>query len=267
MNDALKSDEIFELEAEVEFEVNVKALERYKLLEYRIDGKRLVPGNLVIGWWKFEVAKTLCLQPVRIGGFVWADRFPPTFSFSYTGSGLGFGMPGAHTQWGKAAVNFQVRGWKTIYNTNFETFSQSEDTALLATVDDDDCVEVFFVDRFSPNDLYGGGATWSGGLVSTKIISSDENVVHGVDLTHLAHELGHAMTLKHPGSGFPTASSPHRIDGSTGTLLCGSGFMSDNPAVNSQWNRDSVQNPLFTYSLRFVGPGPDCEDDADCGAC
>ncbi|MEE4376106.1 MAG: hypothetical protein V2J55_01145 [Candidatus Competibacteraceae bacterium] len=53
-----------------------------------------------------------------------------------------------------------------------------------------------------------------GGSASTKIISSDENADFGADLTHLADELGHVLTLKHPGSGFPTLIS--RI-GSTAT--------------------------------------------------
>jgi hypothetical protein len=75
------------------------------------------------------------------------------------------------------------------------------------------------------------------------------------------------LTLKHPGQGFPTADQPHRIDGNTGTLMCPSGFNNDNPEINSQGNADNINNPLLTYALKVVSAGPDCADDADCGAC
>src|SRR5690606_5640879 len=167
--------------------------------------------------------------------------WPPIFTVHYSGDGLAFGMPGAQTEWGKADVVFTVREWKTVFNAGYSTLTSGEAAALRATVNDDDCVEVFFVDQFSPNSMWGGGATWGGGTAGTKIISSDEDAEHAIDATHLAHEIGHAITLKHPGEGFPNASAPHRVDGSTGTLMCPSGFMNDNPRVNSQWNKDSVQ--------------------------
>ncbi len=113
----------------------------------------------------------------------------------------------------------------------------------------------------------GGGSTASGGTESAKVISSDENADFGVDLTHLAHEFGHVLTLKHPGSGFPTPAAPHRVDGSTGTLICPSGFNNDNPQRNSQWNKDNAANPLLTFTLKPWTVGVDCNDDTDCGAC
>ena len=113
----------------------------------------------------------------------------------------------------------------------------------------------------------GGGVTSSGGTESAKVISSDENADFGVDLTHLAHEFGHVLTLKHPGQGFPTAALPHRVDGSSNTLMCPSGFNNDNPQRNSQWNKDNVANPLLTFALKPWTVGPDCTDDSDCGSC
>jgi hypothetical protein len=103
------------------------------------------------------------------------------------------------------------------------------------------------------------GATYSSGLAGAKIISTDQNV-DGVDLTHLAHELGHALSLMHPGTG--TAK-----DGSTGTLMCPSGFNNDNPKINSQENKDRVSNPMLTFALKLVTAGPDCTNSATCGAC
>lgn len=265
-------EDIVSIRGEVVFEMAVMPLDARKIPGFRVGALEAVPLDIQIGWWwRLEVAKRLCLQPVRIGRFQWVNSgWPigrPLLSLLYSGDGLNFGMPGANTQWGKADVVFTVRDWKTVFNASYSTLSESEAGALRATVQDDDCVEMFFVDQFSPSDQWGGGATWSGGLAETQIISSDENADHGIDLTHLAHEIGHAITLKHPGSGYPTPSSPHRVDGSSGTLMCPSGFMNDNPPYNSQWNKDNVQNPLFTFALKPVGPGPDCQNDADCGAC
>ena len=176
-------------------------------------------------------------------------------------------MPGANEQWHKADVVFEVRDWRTLHKSQYKVLQESEEDDLLDEVQVDDCVEVFFVDKFDPSDNHGGGVTFGVGTASTQIISSDENADHGIDLTHLAHELGHAMALHHPEQGFPTATFPNIFDGSTGTLMCPSGFMNDNPAVNSQDNADNINNDLFRFSLKFISPGPDCTDDADCGSC
>jgi|GEM_PF-5868127 len=39
--------------------------------------------------------------------------------------------------------------------------------------------------------------------------------------------------------------------------MCGSGFVNDNPPFNSEWNKDSVQNPLFVFALKFMSAAPD----------
>lgn len=229
--------------------------------------------RLEVDWFdRLKVARSLCIQPVRIGSFniVWRPGFPftnPIITVNYTGDGLSFGQPGVRNEWNKADIVFNTRDWKTIFNASYSTLTLSEMPSLRSEVNDDDCVEVFFVDRFDPQAMHGGGNTISGGTASAKVISSDENADFGVDLTHLAHEYGHVLTLKHPGSGFPNATSPNRIDASSGTLMCPSGFNNDNPQANSQWNKDSVSNPLLTFSFKLRGPGPDCQNDADCGAC
>lgn len=230
---------------------------------------------LELDWWRvLETARNLCIQPVRIGSYSikwnWS-WFPgigtPTFVLGYSGDGLAFGSPGANKEWGKADITFSVRDWMTIYDSTYSTLTDAEMAALRAEVNEDDCIEVFFVNRFDPQDNDGGGNTVSGGTESSKVISSDENADFGVDLTHLAHEYGHVLTLKHPGQGFPTPALPHRVDGTTGTLMCGSGFNNDNPKINSEDNKDNVANPLLKFSLKVRGPLPDCSDNADCGAC
>lgn len=252
----------------MDMDIDVQALRDYDIGSYRLINPDIHIIDLEIAWWiQLEVAKRLCLQPVRVGYFTSAGGWPPIFSIHYSGDGLAFGLPGAQTEWGKADVIFTVREWKTVFNASYGTLTSAEAAGLRASVNDADCVEIFFVDQFSPNAMWGGGATWGGGTADTKIISSDQNADFGIDATHLAHEIGHAITLKHPGEGFPNASAPHRVDGSTGTLMCPSGFMNDNPAVNSQWNKDSVQNPLFTFAIKVKGPNVDCQNDADCGAC
>lgn len=216
---------------------------------------RHVEAQLV--FWPFiEIARRLCIQPVRIlsfrGGF-------PFFFFNLSGDGLAFGQPGNNTQWAKADVVFTYRDWITRFASQFSTFTSDEAAALLSTVDVDDCIEVFFVDRFSPQALFGGGATFGGlGQASSKVISSDENADFGVDLTHLAHELGHVLALPHP-----TAANIS----STNTLMCPSGFNNDNPKRNSQENENNLSNPLLTFAIKLVTPGPDCQASADCGPC
>jgi len=230
--------------------------------------------EIVVDWTRLlEASRRLCIQPVRIGTFrvIWKEgpfglRFP-SFSMAYSGDGLAFGTPGMNTEWAKADIVFNVREWMTIYNSSYSTLTAGEMSALRNEVNEDDCIEVFFVDKFDPQSMDGGGNTVSGGTESAKIISSDENADFGVDLTHLAHEVGHVLTLKHPGSGFPTEAAPHRIDGTSGTLMCPSGFNNDNPTINSEDNEDNAANPLLQFSLKLRSAGPDCTDDADCGPC
>lgn len=208
--------------------------------------------------WRIEVAKRLCVQPVRFSRLTW--NWPSGgISVDYTGAGLGFGQPEANKQWAKADVLFTWRDWKTIYNPTLFFFSTSEANSVMATVNDADCVEVFFVEGDSGmHNGWGGGASWYGGESYTKIISSDGNVDAGVDFTHLAHELGHSMDLPHP-----TAWN----SSSTNTLMCPSGFANDNPTRNSQENKDNISNPLFTFALKLVSAGPNCTNSADCGVC
>jgi hypothetical protein len=241
-------------------------------------GKQILPGYEITireielpfeiaPWIWFEAAQRLCVQPVRISRFrSFFSRWRwPFFVIETTGSGLAFGQPGANTQWAKADVTFNYRDWKTLWKSSYWVTADAgtEEEELRAEVDDDDCIEVFFVYDFDPETAHGGGATWGGGTAGSKIITSDANERYGVDFTHLAHELGHAIGLHHPWA----AATANLFPASTGTLMCGSGFNNDNPTINSQENKDNVSNPLLTFALKLRTPGPDCQNDADCGAC
>ena len=112
----------------------------------------------------WEIAKELCVRPVRVGRFRW---FEPRFVLQLSGSGLPFGQPGAATQWKKADVIFNYRTWQTIWKPNFlivstnGIFTSTEQQDLLDEVDESDCIEVYFIDEFDPclgegEELHGG---------------------------------------------------------------------------------------------------------------
>ena len=203
---------------------------------------------------RFEAASRLCLQPVRIRSGV-ADPAP-------TGAGLAFGMPGANTQWNKADVVFQVRDWMTVDNADLKVAgSRAEEDAIRDSVEVGDCIEIFFIENFDPENLHGGGVTSRSGLADAQIISSDGNATFGVDVTHLAHELGHVLNMGHPGDAFGL------YDPSTNTLMCPSGWHNDNPDRNSRDNVSNISNPLLIWTLKARSAGPDCTSSADCGRC
>ena len=264
-----KEGNVNELKASVSGELGVGKLEYggtfYPAYEVSLAQIDLDLQIVAHRWW--EVAKRICIQPVRIGRFrpVFNGWGWPSWIFETTGAGLAFGQPGVATQWSKADVVFNYREWKTVFDASYwvTTDAGTEEENLRAEVDDDDCIETFFVNDFDPVDAHGGGAAWGGGTAGSKVISSDANARNGVDFTHLAHEFGHVIGLHHPWE----AGTANLYPASTGTLMCGSGFNNDNPTINSQENEDNVSNPLFQFTFKWRTTGPDCQDDSDCGAC
>ena len=256
----------------VAFATQGLTLNNVRVPPYVVSQQAFIPFKFDFTWIPFEAVRRICVQPVRIGRIKIEGGWPfPFFSIDLTGKGFPFGQPGADTQWRKGDVIFEWRPWKTIWKPAYFTLdiAAGEDALLRAEVSDPDCIETFFVDEFDTASTWGGGATFSSGLASAKVISSDDNtepVCPGgaCNRTHLAHELGHVLTLCHPGGGCGVA---YMAPGTTGTLMCPSGFTADNPRRNSVANENNVNNPLFQYLFAPLGPSPDCTNNADCGAC
>lgn len=209
------------------------------------------------------VGRKLCIQPIGVKSSV-KDASP-------TGTALNALLPHAKDIWSRSCISFEVRKMQYVINDNWKTITEDaqEETDLRNSVNIDDCIEVFFIEHWDPEDANGGGVTSSGGEASAKIITSDDND-NGIDLHHLAHELGHVLDLKHPGSGCPSEFCPDRVDGSSGTVICPSGFEKDNPDIQSEENGDLGNNPLTEaivnqYILQC--PQPDCTNSNDCGNC
>ena len=162
----------------------------------------------------------------------------------------------------KVDVTFTVRSFKPVVNPARKAASSGERAAIRASVEDDDCIEIFFVENHDPVDLSGGGAAWSGGTATTQIVVSDTPATTGLNNTLLVRELGHVLDLKHP-----SYMGTDRPPGSYGTLMCPSGWGNDNPLRNSQENKDNISNPLLKFTLKKVIVNVDWIENNDCGTC
>jgi hypothetical protein len=259
--------DLYQTEADVVLSMRADAMQventRLPSFEIRPDIPNVI--KIEIGpFLRWEVARELCVRPVRIGSFKLTNTVPPQFVVKLTGTGLAFGQPGVTTQWNKADTIINYRTWQTIWkpgfmivSTNADFSTSTEQADLLDEVDESDCIEMYFIDEYDPVSWGGGGAAWGRGTANAKIITSDAVAAGGVDFTHLAHELGHVIGLTHPNQGIASSN----------TLMCPSGWLNDNPPRNSQENENLLTNPLFTFAIKLRSPGPDCQNSADCGAC
>jgi hypothetical protein len=144
--------------------------------------------------------------------------------------------------------------------------NEIEAASLRAEVNVDDAVEIFVVKEMSTSLAcsWGGGASFSSGTASAKIVSCDQQLSVpcpcptscqgycpcggcGVDPStcgaanpyHLAHELGHTLDLHHPSDSVLSTDD---------SIMEPSGFCCDNPDVQSAKNCRNANNPLL-YAL------------------
>lgn len=237
----------------VSYKLNVRPSKQPQISGYTIAAKfpfifDLYPYLLL------EVGRDLCVQPVQI---LSSFRDPDP-----TGDYLALGMAGSDKEWNKTDATFTVRPFKQVVNPAWKVASYGELSAIRASVEDDDCIEIFFVENHDPVDLHGGGAASGGGKATSQIVVSDAPATTGLNNTLLAHELGHVLDLKHP-----WYTGTDRPPGSYGTLMCGSGWGNDNPLRNSQENKDNISNPLLKFTLKRISANVDCIDNNDCGTC
>lgn len=223
-------------------------------------------------------ALVLKIQPVFIG----TGPTDPT----RTGTAWDTLMYYARVLWTRCGtvrcLTFSVNNPIYLSKPAYKVLDDSTEIAnLRAEVDVVDAVEVFVVERLATCNLIGGGgACWSSGTASAKIVTSDQQLrvpcpcpeacrgfcpcggcgtdprtCGAVNLYHLAHELGHALNLAHPPgpSGSLAAST-------VGSIMEPSGFCCDNPGVQSAQNCRNFSNPLLCWGYAVCTGKPDIAD-------
>lgn len=219
-------------------------------------------------WEITEPAEIFKVQPVFIG----SGASDPTA----TGTSFNTLIDRALEIWSRCGTVrcITIRSNQPIYvnNNAYRVLnSQSEAADLRAEVNVSDALEVFVVERWDP--FYdGGGATWSSGTASTKIVTCDQQLAvpcpppeglwgcddgscGDVNYFHLGHEIGHALSFTHPGE-----ARAGRPQGSANSIMEPSGFCHDNPDVQSAHNCRSASNPMLYWGRTVCTDSPDIMD-------
>ncbi len=148
--------------------------------------------------------REICIQPVF---FTWDDPFLDQTLVS--GGSLSSYQTEADLVWNKACIDIV---WKDpVYideNTNELRYVTAgvgnnysdEEKAVFDKYVSIDCVELFFVEGFSPKHASGDGLSLNGGHRNARIIVADEPILdcNPPPVQIVAHELGHAMGLSGP---------------------------------------------------------------------
>ncbi len=230
--------------------------------------------RVIIDWTRlFSPAQYLRIQPVFIG----------TGPTDGTATGKAFPelMKRATELWNRCGsvrcIKFVVNEPIYINNSAYKVLeTAAEADSLRAEVSVTDAVEVFVVDRMDFACSWGGGACFSSGTASAKIVSCDQQLAvpspcpctwcpatcppcppcqtGAVNYYHLAHELGHALNLDHPGQPYGLAAV------TAGSNMEPSGFCCDNPNVQSAKNCRNASNPLLFWGTALCVGTPNISD-------
>jgi hypothetical protein len=231
-------------------------------------------AKAVFQWWHLlKPAEFLRIQPVFIG-------YGPTDP-NRTGSAFDELMKRCVELWNRCGsvrcIKFAVNTPIYINNPAYRVLdSSSEAASLRAEVSVADAVEVFVVDHMvtSVACSWGGGACWGSGTASAKVVSCDQQLsvpcpcptactgycpcgacqCGPVNYYHLAHELGHALNLDHPGQPYGLAAVTY------GSNMEPSGFCCDNPNVQSAKNCRNASSPLLYWGSSICSGTPDIND-------
>jgi len=251
----------------LEFEVN------YELAEEVLGTIRRFYAIVVvvIDWSIFQSSDVLRIQPVFVG----SGPSDP----SATGTAFNTLMNHSHDMWNRCAsvrcIKFVVNDPIYVNNNAYRVLdNEAEAIAFKGTVDVANAVEVFVAERMSTSLAcsWGGGACFSGGTASSKVVSCDQQMAvpcpcpsactsycpcgsclcGAINPYHLAHELGHALDLPHPSGSWSTSTLT--------SIMEPSGFCCDNPNVQSAKNCRNATNPLMYSSLSICSGSPDIND-------
>lgn len=210
-----------------------------------------LPASVVSGSCMPKGLRTLPLQPVFIGS-------GPN-DVTATGRSLESFVEHAEAIWRKACVTFEIREPMYVGNAAYKVLTEAGSVDLRAEVNDDDAIEIFFIESWDPIGTYGGGATWASGSARAKIITADNNIDQNPpSLNHLAHELGHVLGFCHPDA--DECSDP-MVRAAPGTVMEGSGFWADNPDRMSLVDCFAASNSLLTFKKLHCCFQPDCAND------
>lgn len=234
-------------------------------------------SQVVVDWSRLTTpALYLRIQPVFIGT-------GPTDSTA-TGKNFPELMKRATELWNRCGsvrcIKFAVNDPIYLNKPAYKVLDTSaEITSLRAEIDVVDAVEVFVVERLAACDLIGGGGACYSTGAAAKIVTTDEQLAvpcpcppacrtfcpcggcgtssatcGAVNYYHLAHELGHALYLDHPGQPYGLAEV------TAGSVMEPSGFCCDNPNVQSAKNCRNATNPLLYWGRALCVGRPDIAD-------
>ena len=226
---------------------------------------------VVIDWSIFQPADVLRIQPVFVG----SGASDPNVS----GTAFNSLMNYAKDMWNRCGsvrcIQFVVNDPIYVNNSAYRVLdNESEAIAFLGTVNVANAVEVFVAKEMSTGLAcsWGGGACFSGGTASAKVVSCDQQMsvpcpcpsactgycpcgsclCGAINPYHLAHELGHALDLPHPSGSWSTSTVT--------SVMEPSGFCCDNPNLQSAKNCRNATNPLLYSSLSICSGSPDIND-------